>query len=143
MVNESKRRMFSTPLARYRLGSLLVWLGVLTWVPFIFLRIAGEKPSIFFYLPIHLLGVIGGARMRSLARGEAGTPGVRNIWDVLGHLMIWAGVAVWVPYLYLKLVMGTSVEAMDYLPFHLTGILSGILLLLIGKLISKRDQANS
>ena len=42
---------------RYRLGNVLIWLGALTWLPFIVLRIAGEKPSLFWYLPFHPLGV--------------------------------------------------------------------------------------
>jgi hypothetical protein len=42
-------------------------------VPFIFLRIAGEKPALFLYLPFHLLGAIEGSRLRSLASKEIGT----------------------------------------------------------------------
>ena len=55
-----EKKLFNTALARYRLGTLLLWLGILTWVPFIILRIVGEKPSLFWFLPFHLLGVIGG-----------------------------------------------------------------------------------
>jgi hypothetical protein len=36
-------KMFDNPLIRYRLGTALIWLGVLTWAPFIMLRIAGES----------------------------------------------------------------------------------------------------
>lgn len=50
-------KMFDNPLIRYRLGTALIWLGVLTWAPFILLRIAGEKPSLFLYLAFHLAGV--------------------------------------------------------------------------------------
>ena len=56
MVTDKK--IFNTGLMRYRLGNVLIALGVLTWLPFIVLRIAGEKPSLFLYLPFHLLGVI-------------------------------------------------------------------------------------
>ncbi|MBI2333480.1 MAG: hypothetical protein HYU84_15210, partial [Chloroflexi bacterium] len=63
MVTDKK--IFNAALMRYRLGNVLIALGVLTWLPFIVLRIAGEKPSLFLYLPFHLLGVIGGARLRA------------------------------------------------------------------------------
>ena len=63
MVTDEK--IYNVALTRYRLGNMLIWLGVLTWVPFIVLRIAGEKPSLLWYLPFHLLGVIGGSRLRA------------------------------------------------------------------------------
>jgi hypothetical protein len=124
---------------RYRLGSAFIWLGVLTWLPFIVLRIAGEKPSLFLYLPFHLIGVIGGARMRSAARKEMGTaPASKSLLQMLGHGSIIAGILVWAPYLYLKMVVGQDVEVMNFLPYHLTGVLGGILILLAGYLISRR-----
>jgi hypothetical protein len=96
MVTE--KNLLSAPLVRYRLGIVLIWLGVLTWAPFILLRIAGEKPSLFWYLPFHLIGVIGGARLRSVARRELGiSPEPKNIWRILGHGLILTGVAVWAP----------------------------------------------
>jgi len=54
MVAEEK--INSTALMHYRLGTVLIWLGVLTWLPFIVLRIAGERPSLLWYLPFHLFG---------------------------------------------------------------------------------------
>ncbi|HEU0291625.1 MAG TPA: hypothetical protein VFR47_02750 [Anaerolineales bacterium] len=128
MVTDDK--IFNAALIRYRLGIALIWLGVLTWLPFIVLRIAGEKPSLFWYLPVHLFGVIGGARLRSAARKEMGTDSAkRNPWRVVGHVLIWLGVATWVPYFYMKLAADMPVHVMDYLPFHLTGVLGGILVL--------------
>jgi hypothetical protein len=70
MVTQEK--IISHVVFRYRLGTLLVWLGVLTWVPFIFLRAIGERPSFLLFLPFHLLGVIGGSRLRSVAQKELG-----------------------------------------------------------------------
>ena len=58
MVTDEK--ISNAALTRYRLGNALIWLGVLTWLPFIVLRIAGEKPSLFWFLPFHLVGVVGG-----------------------------------------------------------------------------------
>ena len=138
MVTDKK--IFNTAFMRYRLGNVLIALGVLTWLPFIVLRIAGEKPSLFLYLPFHLLGVIGGARLRAYARKELGiTPAKNNLLQLLGHGMIVLGILVWTPYFYLK-VVHQSVEVMDYLPYHLTGMLSGITLLAINYLISRKNN---
>jgi hypothetical protein len=139
MVTE--KNLLSAPLVRYRLGIVLIWLGVLTWVPFILLRIAGEKPSLFWYLPFHLIGVIGGARLRSVARRELGiSPESRNIWRILGHGLILTGVAVWAPYFYLKLAAGVPVNVLNYLPFHLGGIFAGLTFLAIGHWVSKKRE---
>ena len=135
------KNLLSASLVRYRLGIILVWLGVLTWAPFILLRIAGERPSLFWYLPFHLIGVIGGARLRSVARRELGiSPESRNIWRILGHGLIVTGVAVWAPYFYWKLVVAQPVNVMHYLPFHLAGIFGGITLLMIGQWVSKTRE---
>jgi hypothetical protein len=127
MVTEEK--LINNVVMRYRLGTIFVWLGVFTWVPFIFLRAIGERPSFLLFLPFHLFGVIGGARLRSGARKELGLlPPKKNLLRLAGHGMILLGILVWAPYLYLKLTMGQSVEVMNYLPFHLTGVLGGVLL---------------
>lgn len=130
MVNQEK--LINNLVLRYRLGGLLVWLGVLTWVPFIFLRAIGERPQFLFFLPFHLIGVIGGSRLRSVARKELGMlPPKKNVLHMAGHAMILLGILVWVPYLYLKVTMGQPVEVMNFLPFHLTGVLGGALLHLL------------
>ena len=61
-------KLFSTPLTRYRLGSALIWVGVLTWTPYIFLRVTGQVTSPFLFLLFHLVGVVGGSRLRSHVR---------------------------------------------------------------------------
>ena len=140
MVTEEK--IYHAALLRYRLGNLLIWLGVLTWLPFIVLRIAGEKPAFFWYLPFHLIGVIGGARLRAFARKEmAVPPAKKRLSQTLGHGMIFCGVLVWVPYFYLKGITQQPVEVMNYLPYHLTGVLGGITLLALNYLISRKDGA--
>ena len=121
--------------ALYRLGTVLVWLGVLAWAPFIFLRMLGEKPPFWWFLPFHLAGVVGGAHLRRLARKAMETvPERRSPFTVTGHLLIWAGVLVWVPYIYLKYVHGAEVEVMSFLPFHLVGVFGGLGVLGIGVL---------
>ena len=138
MVTEQKT--YNTALIRYRLGNVLIMLGVLTWLPFIILRIAGEKPSLFWYLPFHLLGVIGGSRLRAFARKEMNLPRARkSVLQMIGHAMIIVGILVWTPYFYMK-VIHQSVEVMDYLPFHLTGVLGGVTLLLVNYVTSKKGK---
>ena len=56
MVTEEK--LISNVVMRYRLGTILIWLGIFTWAPFIFLKIIGERPSFLKLLPINHLGVI-------------------------------------------------------------------------------------
>ncbi len=137
MVTEEK--LISNVVMRYRLGTILIWLGVFTWAPFIFLKAMGEDPSFLLFLPFHLLGVIGGARLRSIARKELGLiPNKKNYLTLAGHLMIILGILVWVPYLYLKLVMGQSVEVMSYLPYHLSGVLGGVSLHILNYFIGRR-----
>ncbi len=136
MVTDEK--IYSAALTRYRLGNVLIWLGVLVWVPFIVLRIVGEQPPLFWYLPLHLLGVMSGSRLRAFARKELRMPPPKKSrLRMFGHGLIFVGILVWVPYFYLK-VAQQSVEVMDYLPFHLVGVLGGITLLVIDILISKK-----
>jgi hypothetical protein len=100
MVTDEK--LVSTALTRYRLGTIFIWLGVMTWLPFIVLRIAGEKPSFFWYLPVHLFGVVGGSRLRSAALKEMDSPAPKkNPLGAVGHGLIYIGVLVWAPYFYL------------------------------------------
>jgi hypothetical protein len=137
MVTEEK--LVSTVVMRYRWGTILIWLGVFTWAPFIVLKVIGEKPPFLLFLPFHLLGVIGGARLRSMARKELGLiPNKKNYLTLAGHLMIFLGVLVWAPYLYLKLIVGQSVEVMNYLPYHLSGVLGGVSLHILNYFMERR-----
>lgn len=139
MVTEDE--FINTVLLRYRLGTILIWLGVLAWAPFIFLRATGAKPPFLWFLPFHLLGVIGGSRLRSAARKELGLDSPRkNTLHTVGHLLILLGILVWVPYLYSKLVLVQSVEAMNYLPYHLTGVLGGVGLHVLSLLLERYRQ---
>jgi len=142
MVTDEK--IYNPALVRYHLGSVLIWLGVTIWIPFIALRMVGEKPSLLWYLPFHLLGVIGGSRLRTFARKEMSVPIVKkSLLQILGHGMIFLGVLVWVPYFYLKVITQQPVEVMNYLPYHLTGVLGGITSLAINYLISRKSDVNT
>jgi hypothetical protein len=137
----TNKEIYNTAMFKYRLGMVLIWMGVLTWLPFLVLRIAGERPSLFWYLPFHLVGVIGGSRLRATARREMNLVlPKKSLLQLLGRGMILAGILVWAPYVYLGAVAHQPVEAMDYLPYHLTGILGGISLLGITYLISRRSE---
>jgi hypothetical protein len=137
MVTDEK--IYNPALTRYRLGTVLVWLGVLVWAPFILLRVTGEQPSMSLYLPLHLLGVMGGSRLRAFARKELGMPSPKKTrLQSLGHGLMFAGILVWAPYYYLKVVARQPVDVMDYLPYHLVGILGGIVLLAANMLVSKK-----
>ena len=138
----TNEKLYNTALLRYRLGNILLWLGVLTWLPFIVLRIAGEAPSLFWYLPFHLLGVIGGARLRSFARKEMNMPlSQKSRLEMLARGLILAGILAWTPYFYLKFFTQQPVDVMNYLPFHLTGVFGGLGLLLINFWISRKSES--
>jgi hypothetical protein len=140
MVTEEKTVNFA--LLRYRAGLALIWLGVLTWLPFILLRASGSKPSLFWFLPFHLVGVIGGSRLRKFARAEMGVEAPkRSTFRTIGHSLIFLGIMVWGVYFYLKLVVGQTVEVGDYLPYHLTGIFGGIGFLGLGYFSNRRNAS--
>jgi len=128
----TKEGSFLPAIARYRLANVLIWLGVLTWAPFILLRFAGEQPNIFWFLPFHLLGVIGGARLKAAARRDLGEAIPQKTYlRSLGHILIFTGIMVWVIYFFLKLIAQQPVEVGQFLPFHLTAMLSGVAVLLV------------
>ena len=125
---------------RARLGMALIWIGVLAWAPFIAMRIAGYTPSLLWFLPFHLLGVVGGSRMRSAARKEMGyVKKKKTALRTVGHSLLLIGIMVWVPYFYLKLFTQTPVEVTQFLPVHLFFVLSGITLMLISSVLKRRQ----
>jgi phosphatidylglycerophosphate synthase len=133
MVNEEK--VIDRLVFRDRLGTILIWSGVFVWLPFLFLKAVGAKPVFLLFLPVHLVGVIGGSRLRMAARQQLGmAPPKRNVLRLVGHSMILLGILVWVPYLYLKLAMGQPVTVMSYLPYHLAGVLGGVFLHILSHL---------
>jgi len=125
-------------LIRYRAGLVLIWIGVLTWLPFIVMRASGQRPSIFWFLPFHLVGVIGGSRLRKMAREEMGADAPKkNALRMVGHSLIFLGILVWGVYFYLKLVSNLPVNVEDFLPYHLTGIFGGIAFLGVNYFVTR------
>ncbi|MBL7162495.1 MAG: hypothetical protein ISS57_07800 [Anaerolineales bacterium] len=136
-----KEKVISPALNRYRLATALIWVGVLAWVPFITLRTVGQKPSLFWFLPFHLIGVVGGSRLRAAARREIGiAPQKKRSLRTTGHILVFVGILVWVPHFYLKLVAHMLVEVSQFLPYHLTAVLSGVALLLVNFLVNRRKS---
>jgi len=134
----TKEETLNPTITRYRLATAMIWVGVLTWVPFIILRTMGQKPSIFWFLPFHLLGVVGGARLKAAARREMGCAPPQKTWlRILGHILLFTGISVWVVYFSLKLGFHAPVEVGQFLPYHLTAILSGIAILLVNFLVNR------
>jgi len=135
----SESRLELNAQALYRFASVLIWLGVLAWVPFIFLQVFGQKPSVLLFLPVHLSGVVGGVRLRNYARSRMEVlPPIRSVYQVMGRWMILLGVMVWAPFFYLKYVAEQPSEVMNFLPFHLTGVLGGVALRGVGFLVDRR-----
>ena len=112
---------------RKTIGNILTLLGVLAWVPFLYLISNGQEPSIFPYLTVHLTGVIGGSQLR---RGPSRSKKKRYRRQVVGRILIILGVFAWAPYLYQKEILNQSIEMAPYLTVHLTGVLGGIAILL-------------
>jgi hypothetical protein len=106
------------------------------------MRASGYKPSLFWFLPFHLVGVIGGSRLRKMAREEMGADAPKkNAFRTIGHSLIFLGIMVWGVYFYLKLAAGQAVEVGDFLPYHLSGIFGGIAFLVIGYFVNRRNSA--
>jgi hypothetical protein len=108
-------------------GAVLIWLGVLAWVPFFILLAVGRDVSIFPFLALHLTGVISGTWLRSRTDAQAESaqqqPGRRR--RIVSRIMIYLGVLAWAPYFYLDRVVGQEVEMGPFLAVHLTGVLGG------------------
>jgi hypothetical protein len=137
-----EERTANAAMLRYRAGIALIWIGVLTWLPFIVMRASGDKPSLFWFLPFHLIGVIGGSRLRKMAREEMGADAPKkNAFRTIGHGLIFLGIMVWSVYFYLKLVVGQPVDVGNFLPYHLAGIFGGIAFLAVGYVVNRKNSS--
>lgn len=111
-----------------KIGTILIWAGVAAWLPFLYLLAVGQNPSIYPFLVMHLIGILGGTRLKALARKET-TSQKHHKRQVIGRIMILLGVLAWLPYLYQKELLTMVVEIRPYLAVHLIGVLGGIALL--------------
>ena len=110
-------------------GTLLVWLGVLAWVPFLILLANDYRHSIFPFLIAHLAGVLGGAALRQSADKTEGIErsrdGIGRTRKIISTAMIYLGVLAWAPYFYLDKVLEIEIAITPFLAAHLTGVLGG------------------
>jgi hypothetical protein len=137
----TKSRVSQPVLFRYHLGTALIWVGVLIWGPFIVLHFVGSNPPLWWFLPFHLLGVVGGSRLRASACKAMGASAPKvNFVQIVGKLLILIGVLVWAPCLYLKLIAQIPVDVSRFLPFHLAGVLGGLAILLVNYLLNQRGE---
>lgn len=128
----TKNEVLIPAATRYRLANALIWIGVLTWAPFILLRFAGEKPNIFLFLPFHLFGVVVGSRLKAAARRDLGAALPKKTrLRTLGHILVFTGIMVWVAYFFLKLAVHMPVEVSQFFPYHLAAMLSGVAILFL------------
>jgi hypothetical protein len=117
---------------RRTLGTVLIWLGVLAWAPFLGLVSTGREVPILPFLAAHLTGVLGGWWLRNSANRLEGrvsattTRGRRR--KMASRILIYLGVLVWAPYLYLERILVLDVEIGPFLAAHLMGVLSGVAL---------------
>ena len=118
-----------TPNKRRAVGTILIWLGVLVWAPFLASIASGQDLSIFPFLAAHLAGVLSGWWLRSSAdrlegidRGKD-TRGRRR--KIASRILIYLGVLAWAPYFYLTRVLGQETNIGPFLAAHLTGVLGG------------------
>ena len=52
----------------------------------------------------------------------------RDGWTLLGTTLLWFGAAVWGVYAVVRYGLGNEVPAIRFLPFHLAGVIPGMLL---------------
>lgn len=125
-----------------KVGSILIWLGILSWVPYIILLSLNRDVSVLPFLAAHLTGVLGGNKIRSNTEKQAednlSEPLKRR--KKLSTILIYLGVAVWLPYIYLSSILQIETEIAPFLALHLTGVLGGAGLRISIGLSSKSDD---
>jgi hypothetical protein len=117
---------------RRSIGTVLIWLGVLVWAPFLAAVTTKQAVSIFPFLAAHLTGVLGGwwlrrtaDRIEGIDRGSSPQGRRRKI---ASRILIYLGVLAWAPYLYIERILGQDAEIGPFLAAHLTGVLGGVAL---------------
>lgn len=120
------------PENRRTVGTILIWVGVLAWAPFLAAVAAKQAVSILPFLIAHLSGVLGGWWLRRSADRAEGIDRARDIHGqrrkLASRILIYLGVLAWAPYIYLDRIVGQDLEIGPFLAVHLTGVLSGVAL---------------
>lgn len=113
-----------TTVTQKKIGIVLIWMGVLAWVPYIYLISNGKESSIWPYLIVHLAGSFGGGKLQGRTEQDKLLVGTRR--RKISKVLIYIGVIAWLPYIYLDNIVGIDVDITPYLTAHLLGIFSGI-----------------
>jgi hypothetical protein len=66
-----------------------------------------------------------------------------EFWTTVGNIALALGVAVWVVYAVMRYGLGMEVSAMSFLPFHLTGVILGMVLHRRRNLMRLLDRART
>lgn len=111
------------------LGNVLIWIGVLAWIPFFILIGNGGQVSILPFLGAHLAGVFSGGWLRNTAGRLEGLDRIESQQGrrrkLISKVMIYLGVLAWAPYFYIEKVLGQDLAIGPFLAVHLTGVLGG------------------
>ncbi|HEY4688071.1 MAG TPA: hypothetical protein VIK33_02080 [Anaerolineae bacterium] len=120
------------PNTRRTIGTILIWLGVLVWAPFLASIPSGQELPVLPFLAAHLAGVLGGWRLRLSADRAEGIDRTQSLHGrrrkIASRILIYLGVLAWVPYFYLTRARGEETNIGPFLAAHLTGVLSGVVL---------------
>ena len=112
-------------ISRRTLGNIMVWLGVLVWIPYVLLISNQIETPLLPYLLLHLIGVLGGVKLRGPMTQEHSVIGKRR--RKISRILIYGGVMAWLPFYYINGVLGQEVDTTPFLFVHLTGIIGGVL----------------
>ena len=115
----------SPKISKKTLGTISIWIGLLAWVAYLYLISIGNMVSIWPFLFVHLVGSMGGVKLRGPLPEEQLAIGPRR--RKISKVMIYLGVMVWLPYLYLDKVTGLAVSITPYLTAHLIGVIGGMI----------------
>jgi hypothetical protein len=135
--------IFKDSRSLHKLGTILVGIGVLVWLPYFMLRIIGKNPEILLYLPFHLLGVIAGGRMRNAANKKLGRfKKKQKSYAFVARLLMVASILVWLPYYGLQLA-GRTVTVQPYLIVHLSSLFLGAAVMGAGGMVQYIQKKRS
>ena len=108
-----------------KLGQILIYVGVSTWIPYFYLLFTGAEPKLYTFLPVHLLFVISGVRIRKSAGEEAPKTERAEKLREASKVLLLIGMTAWLPYFYVRYYYQLDVGHTPFLVLHLTGMLGG------------------
>ena len=107
-------------------SNILIWIGVLAWVPYIAARLVQIDLSGIPFLIVHLIGVLGGIILRRQALAGAAPPSEKiKRLKTISTILLVIGVSVWGVYFGLEWLTGIEREITPFLITHLSFVLTG------------------